>query len=106
MNIPGFTAEACFYKSSIYYKTKSTEIAGRGATIEAALIRQEQGPTCSGSCPEGQLLCTCSKMCGCCLRSCYCDVNGLVVCGQNPPRGGFNVPPVFSPGGVLGWTRG
>jgi hypothetical protein len=102
MNIPGFTAEACLYRSSNYYKTKSTGIVGRGATIEAALMRQAGGLTCGGSCPAGQLLCQCDKQCACCLRSCYCDVNGLVICGQNPAHGGFNGSPVFSTGSVLG----
>jgi hypothetical protein len=100
MNVPGFNAEACVYECSSYYATRATEINGRGATVEAALMRG-LGLTCSGSCPEGQLLCQCDKQCACCIGGCRCTLNGDVLCDKNPARSGFGSLPSLSSGSLL-----
>src|SRR5437660_5935740 len=82
MKTPGFTADACFYRSGAYDQTQAAGLIGRGATVEAALMKE--GLSCSGSCPAGQLLCECDKHCACCIDGCRCDLNGNVVCDKTP----------------------
>lgn len=51
MNMPGFTAEACFRGSGNHYEIQATRISGRGATVEAAFPRG-RGFTTLPSCGE------------------------------------------------------
>jgi hypothetical protein len=87
MRAPGFTAEAGVYRSGNFYRVHATA-SGRNLAVEAALSVGGLSVTCSGNCPDGQLLCQCDKKCGCCIHGCGCDVNGNVICDTNPTRGG------------------
>ena len=100
MNMPGFTADASFYRSSNYYRIQPVEVSSQGSTVEAALMRNDDGLTCTGSCPAGQLLINCDKHCACCIGGGRCTLNGDVSCDKNPAHapGGFVGSPVFSTG--------
>jgi len=105
MKMPGFTAEACLYRSSNYYETESTGIVGRGATIEAALMRQgwvvTGSPGVAAIQPQllaqragGGLAATCGQ-CNCDPgQCCEADSKGCKCtnCGPTPPKSPFPNP--------------
>jgi hypothetical protein len=103
MNIPGFTAEACLYGIVNHYEIQVTGMGDRGATVEAALMQQDLGLECGGSCPEGQILCKCANSCKCCTGGCN-ELNGYCHCERTSPlrvRGDSTSLPAFSPGNII-----
>jgi hypothetical protein len=84
MNMPGFTAEACIYSTRNYYTINVPGVGAGIRTIVASLISDGGGAfKCTGTCPEGSMLCTGTQNCQCCKTGCATK-DGWVYCTHDP----------------------
>ena len=81
VNVPGFTAEASLYGTRSYYEIPGIGAGGTFGAVEAALMRRLD-LDCSGTCPDGQILCKSDINCVCCTDGCIELIGGGVKCGK------------------------
>ncbi len=97
INLPGFSAEACFYKSDTY-PSQSARFSDQVATVKPA-ADNEPSFECSATCLPGQVFCKGKTNCLCCDGECVEMFGGDVKCVtgssiKKNPFGAIN----FSPG--------
>lgn len=100
MTVPRFNAEVALYRSSTCYGGSAASSLGCGLGIELAQFtrlaaRRGLGLQldCGGSCPVGEVLCSCSRNCRCCSGGCYEDLHGWCYCDS----GGAGTPGLAGP---------